>query len=177
MGRIGVAFRAFFGALGNGDTAQRLDQAMRQDALPAPEPEKPKAKPAPAKPVRSDALILLSALQREARFIDFLMEKLDDYSDQQVGAAARDVHRGCHETIQRMFAIEPLLSEDEGASIAVPAPLDPDRYRLVGNVTGEPPYQGELAHSGWKATQVQLPTWSGNQGSATVVAPAEVELS
>ena len=178
MGRIGVAFRAFFGALGSGDAAERIDQALRQEALPAPVAEKSKpaaAKPA-AKPVRSDAVTLLSALQREARFVDFLMESLDDYPDAQVGAAARDVHRGCHDTVQRMFALEPLLNDEEGESVEVPAPLDPDRFRLVGNVTGEPPYRGVLAHSGWQATQLQLPTWNGQKDSAKVVAPAEVEL-
>jgi hypothetical protein len=119
---------------------------------------------------------LLSALQREARFIDFLMEPLDDYADQQVGAAARDVHRGCHDVVQRMFAIQPLLTDEEGARVEVPAPLDPDRFRLVGNVTGEPPYHGELTHPGWNATHIQLPSWNGHRESADVVAPAEVEL-
>ena len=110
MGRIGVAFRAFFGALGSGAVAQRIDQALRAEALPGPE-AKPKEQPkAPAKPTRSEALILLAALQREARFVDFLMEPLDGYSDQQVGAAARDVHRGCSEAVERMFAIKALMT-------------------------------------------------------------------
>jgi len=177
MGRIGVAFRAFFKSLGSAEVAARVDRALRAEALPAPEPKTPQKPAAPPKPARSEALTLLSALQREARFVDFLMEPLDDYSDDQVGAAARDVHRGCRDTVQRMFAIEPLLSEDEGTDVDVPAPLDPDRYRLVGNVAGEPPYRGALAHGGWNAAHVQLPTWNGNRDSALVVAPAEVELS
>ena len=180
MGRIGVAFRAFFGALGNGEKAERIDAAMRPTSLPAPQEPAKSAEPAkpapPPKPARSDAVSLLSALQREARFVDFLMEPLDDYTDQQVGAAARDVHRGCATVVQRMFAIAPLLEETEGATVEVPAPLDPDQYRLVGNVAGEPPYQGELTHGGWNATQIKLPTWSGQRESANVVAPAEVEL-
>ncbi|MCA9178100.1 MAG: DUF2760 domain-containing protein [Planctomycetales bacterium] len=177
MGRIGVAFRAFFGALGSGATAERLQQALSGPGLPAPQAEKPAPKPAaPKPPQRSDALALLSALQREARFVDFLMEPLDDYSDQQVGAATRDVHRGCRDVVQRMFAVKPLLDTEEGQAVDVPAPLDPDRYRMVGNVTGEPPYRGALAHAGWIAEHVQLPSWKGQRESINVVAPAEVEL-
>ena len=178
MGRIGTAFRAFFGALGDSAKAERIEAAMRQASLPAPEekPAEPVKPPTPPKPARSEAVTLLSALQREARFVDFLLEPLDEYTNEQVGAASRDVHSGCAEVVKRMFAISPMLSQSEGDTVEVPAPMDPDRYRLVGNVSGEAPHQGELLHPGWLATQVKLPTWSGLKDSANVVAPAEVEL-
>lgn len=184
MGRIAVAVRAFFGALFNRATADRVDTALRGGAIGLPAPEK-QAKPAPAqpprpaapeRPARSDALILLAALQREARFVDFLMEPIESYTDAQIGAAARAVHRGCHEAVQRMFSLAPLLAHQEGAAIDVPAPLDPDRFRLLGAVSGDAPYRGKLVHPGWHATAVKVPTWNGNRQSAQVVAPAEVEL-
>ena len=48
--------------------------------------------------------------------------------------------------------------------------------RLVGNVTGNPPFRGNLRHAGWEATKVQLPEWTGAASAAKVIAPAEVEI-
>jgi hypothetical protein len=47
---------------------------------------------------------------------------------------------------------------------------------LTGNVTGKPPLRGILMHHGWQAMQCELPTWSGQEESAYVIAPAEVEV-
>ena len=91
--------------------------------------------PKPAAPERSEALTLLAALQREARFVDFIKEPLDAYSDAQVGAASRDVHRECGRVIERMFAVEANSDLEEGAKIEVPQGTDPGCIRLVGNVT------------------------------------------
>ena len=53
---------------------------------------------------------------------------------------------------------------------------DAARVRLVGNLTGQPPYHGELRHRGWEASQANLPEWTGSAAAAIVIAPAEVEL-
>ncbi|MCD4755860.1 MAG: DUF2760 domain-containing protein, partial [Deltaproteobacteria bacterium] len=37
----------------------------------------------------------LGLLQREGRLIDFLQEDIEPYDDAQIGAAVREVHRGC----------------------------------------------------------------------------------
>jgi hypothetical protein len=126
--------------------------------------------------VQSEAITLLAALQREARFVDFIQESLDGYSDAQIGAAARDVHRDCKAVLARMFALRPVTTEEEGKEVEVPAGFDPGRWRLTGNVTGEPPFHGRLVHPGWEATICELPTWSGGAAAARIVAPAEVEL-
>src|SRR5438034_935106 len=57
------------------------------------EPTAPKQPEAPQRPQRNDALTLLATLQREARLIDFLKESIGEYSDAQIGAAVRDIHR------------------------------------------------------------------------------------
>jgi hypothetical protein len=133
--------------------------------------------PAAAKAAtRSDALTFLAALQREARFVDFVQESLEGYSDAQVGAAARDVHRDCAALIHRVFALQPATPEEENAEIELPAGFDAGRWRLTGNVTGEPPFRGHLIHPGWEAAICELPTWRGSAASAKIVAPAEVEL-
>lgn len=193
MGRIGVAFRAFFQALFNAAAADRIDAALAGRALPAvitggetlPKEDVSK-KPAPLvvaastqvapAPKRSEALTLLAALQREARLIDLVQEPLGEYSDEQIGAAARNVLRDSAGVLQRFFALKRVSSQSEGETAEVPASYDPARFRLVGNVTGAGPHRGSLTHAGWEATTVNLPAWTGSQASALVVAPAEVEL-
>ncbi len=129
----------------------------------------------PAPPSRSDALTLLAALQREARFIDLVHESLDGYTDAQIGAAARDVLRDCRKTLDRMFHLAPLLDQPEASAVDIPAGYDPNRYRVVG-APSEPPCRGQLIHPGWRATHCQVPTWQGAEASALVIAPAEVEI-
>jgi hypothetical protein len=150
--------------------------APAQEKPPAAAEAKPVAPKPPPKPARSEAVTLLAALQREARFVDFIKEPLEGYSDAQIGAAARDVHRDCGKVLDRLFAIRAIDSQDEGSSLEVPDGFDAGRYRLTGNVAGNPPFRGRLVHHGWEAGEVQLPEWSGTQQSARVIAPIEVEL-
>jgi hypothetical protein len=75
-----------------------------------------------------------------------------------------------------MFALRPAVAEEEGKEVEVPAGFDAGRWRLTGNVTGQPPFHGRLVHPGWEATVCELPTWSGSAAAARIVAPAEVEL-
>ncbi len=180
--RIGLAIRVFFAALVDAAAGRRLEQALSPPA-PAPvatKPESPvdrKSLAPSTKPVaRSEALTLLAALQREARFLDIIQEPLSGYSDAQVGAAARDVLRNCAAVLDRWFALQPLLAQEEGSSVDVPRGYDPQRFRVVGSVSGDPPFRGQLVHHGWLATKCELPAWSGNVESAQVVAPIEVEV-
>lgn len=173
-----VAFRAFFAALFRPGVAERVAVALE----PPAEAERPAA-PAVAKPAaargaeRNAALSLLAALQREARFVDLVQETLDDYSDEQVGAAARDVLRECRKLLDRLFDLQPVVGGQEGSALEVPAGFDTGRFRLIGNVAGDPPFRGRLVHHGWEAARCELPQWSGSEAAARVVAPAEVELS
>lgn len=105
------------------------------------------------------------------------MEPLGDYSDAQVGAATRDVLRDCGQTLERLFAISPVVDAEEGASHETPADVDAARYRLTGNIEGEPPYRGQLVHHGWQATRCELPKWSGKNDAALIVAPVEIEIA
>ena len=63
-----------------------------------------------------------------------------------------------------------MVDQEEGSPVEVPPGFDAGRYRLTGNVAGDPPFHGRLAHHGWEAAEVQLPAWSGTQGSSRVVA-------
>jgi len=162
MRRILLAIRVFFTTLLSAAAARRIEEALKGSEIakekgappkPAPKP-KPPAEPTPT---RSDALTLLATLQREARFIDFVQEPLGSYSDAQIGAAARDVHRDCGKVLQRLFALKPALADEEGAH--------------------QPPFRGQMVHHGWEASICELPAWSGSKQAARVVAPVEVELT
>lgn len=124
---------------------------------------------------RDGALALLALLQREGRFVDFVRQPLDGFDDAQIGAAARDVHRGCRRVIDHHLTFEPVMPGDEESTVSVPRGFDPAEIRLVGEAKGEPPYRGTLRHHGWRVTETKLPTLATGV-DRTVIAPAEVEL-
>jgi len=126
------------------------------------------------KPAASaDPLLTLVLLQREARLVDFAMEDISGFSDEMVGAAARQVHGGVRKILDRHFAPVPVAAGlGEGDSISLPQDADLSQYELTGRVKS-PPFKGELRHKGWKASQVDLPQ---RQNPGAVIAPAEIEI-
>ncbi len=129
---------------------------------------------APADPPEHAALRLLAALQEEGRLVDFFTEDITPYSDEQIGAATRNIHASCRKALHSTVTVEPVMVGEEGATVTVPAGFDPAAIRLVGAVTGTPPFTGVLRHAGWRATAVNLPRRSGQDPQ--VIAPAEVEI-
>jgi hypothetical protein len=177
MRRILLAFRVLFFILFHASTEQVARISGRAAPATKPPPAPSPKQPSPPKPAaRSEAITLLATLQREARFVDFVQESLAGYSDAQIGAAARDVHRDCGTVLKRLFELQPATDKEEGAEVEISAGFDPARWRLTGNVAGQPPFRGRLVHPGWEATICELPTWSGSTAAARIVAPAEVEL-
>lgn len=177
-----LALKAFFRAWRDRTFAEQLDRLVQGHALllstttESPLAARLRADMVIQGPTRSEALTLLATLQREARLIDFLMEDLSDYDDTQISAAVRDVHRACAAALERMFALRPLRYQAEGSHVEILAGYDPVQIKLTGNVTGQLPLRGTLVHHGWQATQCELPEWSGQEESARVIAPAEVEV-
>lgn len=190
MMRIALAFKAFFLVLFRPEAAEAVRAALEnlqprtapplptQERAPAvPKPTEPAApQPAAPKPAgRSDALTLLSTLQREARFLDLVGEPLDGFEDAQVGAAARQVLADVRKSLDRMFAIGPLMIEEEGTKVAIPKPASPVRYHVVGS-SAQQAERGTLVHRGWQAERCQTPTWNGSRDDAFVLSPAEIEV-
>jgi hypothetical protein len=120
-------------------------------------------------------LQLLSLLQREGRFVDFLQQDITSFPDADIGAAARVVHEGCRRALRAHAKIEPVRSENEGTLVRLDAGFDADEVKLVGDVHGPAPYAGVLRHRGWRAKTMELPQIVGGH-DARVLAPAEVEL-
>jgi Domain of unknown function (DUF2760) len=140
--------------------------AKKLDELFNPPPPKPSGEP-----VR-----LLGLLQREARLLDFLMENLTAYDDQQIGASVRDIQSKSQGVIRKHLTLEPVLGQEEGAQVTVPSGFDPSSIRLVGNVSGQPPFRGTLQHAGWRVKASTIPKPPEGQDEF-VLMPAEVELT
>ena len=182
MSRLMIAINVFLRVLRDPPFAERAKR-MLDEVTPPPTSTTPLAPTAmrqaaasPAAPARSDALALLSVLQREARLIDFVKEDIAPYADAQVGAAVRDVHRDAAAALDRLFALKPVLDQPEGSDVTIPGAVDSARLRLVGNVGATAPARGRLQHAGWQATKVELPQFTGASDAARVVAPAEIEV-
>ena len=154
------------------------DRGKTADA-PAVKAEAAKPVPISVATNQADAEVVsfLATLQHKGRLVDFLMDDVTAYSDAQVGAAARVVHAGCKAVLQEHFAIRRVRDEPEGASVDVPKGYAADEYRLVGKISGEPPFSGRLVHAGWKTDSVKLPrVLKSADDRLPTIAPAEVEL-
>ena len=172
MQRLAIAIQTFFRAIGDSDFAAHLS-GLKSEAPLLQVPEPPPAK-VPERDLRP-VLQLLNALQRDGRLIDFIQQDIAAFSDADVGAAARVVHDGCRRSLQGIVKCDPIMSEAEGQVVAVAAGYDAHAIRLVGNVSGAPPFRGKLQHRGWRAAEVALPDIIGDN-DCSVIAPAEVEL-
>lgn len=190
MSRIGVAFSSFFGLLFRGKLPPEAAQYLPPEAAPPPPAALPPLPTAPAPVAPSGdrpsaptsgasrtegALLLLGLLQREGRLVDFLRESLEQHADAAIGAAVRDVHRGCRKVLEEHVRLEPVMPGSEDGPVVVPRGFDPSEVRLIGLAAGEPPFRGTLVHHGWRAIDVSLPTLSDGV-DRRVVAPAEVRL-
>ena len=147
--------------------AAKIDELLGTRAVPA-------APPVPPKP-SGEPLRLLALLQTEARLIDFLMEDVSAAGDAQVGQAVREIHKKAQQVLKDHLVLEEIIADPGAGTVTVPKGFDPSAVRLVGNVTGEPPFTGELQHPGWKVTEIKLPAKAEGQDSF-VLQPAEVQL-
>ena len=181
MRRIALAVSSFFAIVANPTFAAdvsrlRTEGGWPKAAPPAPAPP-PAPPPAPALQLAPEtaALQLLGLLQREARFIDFVEEDIATYSDADIGAASRVVHEGCRKVLREHFTLTAVRSESEGQRLTLPAGFDAGATRVTGNVVGQAPFTGTLAHRGWRASATRLPQLAPGH-DASVLAQAEVEL-
>lgn len=174
-----------------------LEEALRESAsslaetVKIPEPEvkvvekivevekvvqAPAPEPVVLKEATPDAALqLLSLLQKEARFIDFIKEDITAYNDADIGVAARVVHEGCNKAINEHFKLVVVHEGEEGNKVSLPKGFDAASIRLTGNIIGEAPFTGTLIHRGWQVTDIRLPKLTAGH-NAKIIAPAEVEL-
>src|ERR1700722_17290672 len=150
---------------------------VAQPVMPAPVPIPIPIQPPPptAQQAEAEIVTFFGLFQEKGRLVDFLMEDITPYEDSEIGAAARVIHQGCRQVLQEYFNISPISEAAEGAQVTVPAGFSADQFRLVGKLSGEPPFTGTLLHKGWKTEFVKLPRIV-NSDRLPAIAPAEVEL-
>jgi hypothetical protein len=176
LSSISAAFRSFFSLLFSGvlpeDIALEFGYAKAKPAPAAPPVEIPKIK------VSDGALQILHIFQRDSRLIDFLMEDISSYADDQVGAAVRTLHKDCKASLNRVISLAPVIDGVEGTYQKLDATKtpDPNRIKLIGNVpaSGKAP-GGTLRHRGWLASSINLPAMGKQDPSMLAAAEIEIE--
>ncbi len=116
---FGSGDAGIFKALFDTTFANQVGELLAGKALPKPE-EKP-----------SDALRLLTVLQRDGRLIDFLMEQVDGYPDEQLGAAVRQIQKDCRSALGKYVTLAPIMKEEEGQKVTIQPGFDAKRVRLT----------------------------------------------
>lgn len=174
MSRISAAFSSFFSILFSGVLPDQVATEFgftKAKPTPVPPLPEPKAK------ISDGALQLLQILQRDARLVDFLMEDIQSYADDQIGAAVRTIHTDARAALHRHFTLAPVIDGVEGTHQKLEASKapDPNRIKLIGNVpaSGKVP-GGTLRHRGWLVSNATLPPL-GKQDPG-ILAPAEIEV-
>lgn len=120
-------------------------------------------------------LHILTALQNDGRLLDFFSENLDQYEDDQIGAAVRTIHDNSRRSLQKYVKMAPVMEEEEGSEVTIPEGFNPNEVKLTGNVTGKPPFSGIVRHKGWKAEEIRMPKFNDTEGS-DILAAAEIEI-
>ena len=173
MSRIAFAFRSFFAILFSADLPADIAAAFGYEkSQPAPV-VKPVDVPRPS----DGALQLLQILQRDSRIVDFLMEDISSYADDQIGAAVRTLHSDCKASLNRHVTLIPVIDGVEGTFQKLDASKtpDPNRIKLIGNIPASGKVSGGLLrHRGWSASAVNLP--SLGKADVAVLTPAELEV-
>lgn len=173
MSRIALAFRSFFAILFSDELPADIASAF---GYSKPQPA-PVVKPVEVPKVSDGALQMLRILQRDSRIIDFMMEDIQGYSDDQIGAAVRTLHADCQDSLKRHVTLSPVIDAVEGTYQKLDgakAP-DPNRIKLIGNVPASGKVAGGiLRHRGWSVTSIDLPPIG--KAEMAVITPAELEV-
>ncbi|MFM8271812.1 MAG: DUF2760 domain-containing protein [Gemmata sp.] len=174
MARAGSLGRAFEGIALAGRAYQDAAFAAKLQAVLAGAELKPVEPPKPPKPSGAP-LRMLALLQAESRLVDFLLEDIQGATDEQIGQAVREIHKKAQAALKQHAVIEPVLGGNEGDTTTVPKGFDASAVRVVGNVTGEPPFTGAINHPGWRVKELKLAT-PAEGADEFVLQPAEVQI-
>ena len=174
IARAGSLGKAFEGLAVAGKASQDAAFAAKLTAIHAGAEIKQIEPPKPVKPSGAP-LRMLALLQAVSRLVDFLLEDIEGATDQKIGEAVRQVHKQAQAALKRHAVIEQVLPGNEGDTTTVPKGFDPSAVRVVGNVTGEPPFTGAINHPGWRVKELKLAT-PAEGADEFVLQPAEVQI-
>jgi hypothetical protein len=166
--RLAIAFKLIF----SGQYARTLLQPTDKETEQAPATQPHNTA---SQPNYDSALQLLAVLQKEGRLIDFIQEDVNQFSDEQVAAAARVVHQGVKKALNEHASFSPATTESEGGRVSLSPDFNRNQYRLTGNVSGVGPFNGTLIHKGWHVDRLSLPEIV-SVTDLNYIAAAEVEV-
>ena len=160
------------------DTASKAGGDAKVPAEPAPPFTPPSGATSQAEgSAQAEVIAFLGMMQEKGRLVDFLMDDISGYGDEDIGQAARVVYEGCRSVLLEHLTIEPLHDGEEGSRVTVPEGYRATDFQLSGKLTGSAPFVGTLAHRGWKVTQAKLPkVVVADDPELPNLAPAHVEI-
>ena len=170
FGRIGIAFGAFFGLLGDAEFAAacsacaKTRSARSRARSGARTPRRTRTAPAPTRAVRAEAK---QARRRAAAARPAAARSPPDRlrrtktspstatptSAPPPASCTKAAHACCASTSRS----SPCAAKLEGARVTLPEGFDAASVRLTGNVVGKAPFTGTLSHRGWRVEDVRLP--------------------
>ena len=154
MSRVSSAFSSFFSILFSGVLPEEV---ATEFGFVKVKPT-PVAAPAPTIKLSDGALQLLQILQRDSRLIDFLMEDVSGYADDQIGAAVRNLHADCRASLTRHVELGPVFDGVEGTYQKLDATKAPDanRIKLLGNVRRQRQSPRRTVAPSWLGSGIQF---------------------
>ena len=173
MKRLMLAFKAFWLVLKGKELLEKLPEPKDNKKIESP--KKSDQRNTGIDSFENGAVYTLVLLQREGRLIDFLQEKIDNYTDEQIGTAVRQIHKNCNTVLSTYYQVSPILEGAEGVELAFEKKLDPSMITLSGKLPVSTPFRGTLRHKGWKVSKLHFPSRS-DVVNPQVIHAAEVEV-
>lgn len=122
------------------------------------------------------AYALLSLMQKEARFLDFVQEEIQELPDNQVGAVCKRIHKDLKKLFKDFLKVEPVFDSKENTTVSIGEGFEPSEIQLSGNVDKKAPFEGVLRHKGWMVDSLNLPK-RPSSARTKVLQPAQVEVN
>lgn len=121
------------------------------------------------------AYALLSLMQKEARFLDFVQEDIQELPDAQVGAVCKRIHKDLKKLFKDFLKIEPVFDSKENETVTIPEGFEPSEIQLSGEIDKKAPFKGVLKHKGWMVDSLNLPRRSSS-ARTKILQPAQVDV-
>lgn len=130
---------------------------------------------------QADVIAFLGLLQKQGRFLDFVMNDITKYSNEQVSTASRIVHQGCSKVLSEYFDIQPIFEGMEGSSVDLTKTDNRKIYKIIGKKQDDNKEESfssaYLLHKGWQTLSINLPKRINSEyPDLKVIAPAELEI-
>ena len=145
-----------------------IDVALKKQTVPL-------AETVPDSNAEHSAKKLLAILQKQARFIDFIHQNLDHYSNNEVANVARNIHSNCQKTLKKYCKFSSIRPEAEEGFVVLEKDFDRSYIHLIGNIGNQQQFEGVLIHKGWQIDEIKLP-YSLNKTNDHIIQPAEIEV-